>query len=613
MEEFVGKHWHRLISQSARRDHASARVRFDEISKTVGIFFRALGGEGGLSVEAGTATEHHARRSWLQRLAGTGKLVELGWRDDQALHLPSEISVYPERELNRKLYLWLAALATEEGSASEGYTGEQWLVHNQRLSKRVLMRYPGLGPYYRVLVEAELARRPDPEQLPQTEARQEQVIRMALRQPDAGSGTMHFGRPPEPVYLWLHPDPPVSRTDSIAGDSDNAAGGTTAQGRDKRRRRAQRVEQPDKRGGLILHRFESFPSWAEYVRVNREGEEEDDEAAARQAADDLEVMSVSRDQSSVASRFRFDLDLPAAASDDRKLGSGILLPEWDYKLARLRPDYCLLQPMEAIESEAAELPAHLRRLARRLRGQFEALRPMRTWHKAQPEGSEVDLDAFMQYIAERRGGRPVAQRGLFRDYRGGARDLACLLLADLSLSTDSWVSNHARVIDIIRDSLFLFAEALSATNDAFGIYGFSSRRRDHVRFHLIKDFAESYGAQARGRIQAIKPGYYTRMGAAIRQAGSILSEQVAHNRLMLILTDGKPNDLDHYEGRYGVEDTRMAILEARRKGLQPFCITIDEEAGDYLPHIFGSGGYIVIRRPSDLPRELPMIYARLTQ
>jgi nitric oxide reductase NorD protein len=327
----------------------------------------------------------------------------------------------------------------------------------------------------------------------------------------------------------------------------------------------------------------------------------------------MEVMSVTRDQSTIASRIRFDLDLPAAASDDRPLGAGILLPEWDYKRASLRPDYCLLQPMEAADSEAAELPAHLRVLARRLRGQFEALRPVRTWYKAQPEGSEVDLDAFMQYIAERRGGRPVAQRGLFRDYRGGVRDLACLLLADLSLSTDAWVSNHARVIDIIRDSLFLFSEALSATNDAFGIYGFSSRRRDHVRFHLVKDFNEPYGAQARGRIQAIKPGYYTRMGAAIRQASNILSEQVAHTRLMLILTDGKPNDLDHYEGRYGIEDTRMAILEARRKGLQPYCITIDEEAGEYLPHLFGSGGYIVIRRPSDLPRELPMIYARLTR
>jgi nitric oxide reductase NorD protein len=610
MEEFVGKHWHRLITRSARRNYPDARVCLDEIGKTVGIVFRALGGDGGLRVESGAATEHQARRSWLQRLAGTGKQVELAWRDDQALRLPSEISVYPERELNRKLYLWLAAMAAEDESVID----EDWLIHNQRLVDRVLQRYPGLSGYYQQLVEAELARRPDPEQLPSAEAQQEIDIRRALIRPGSVTPGNQCDRPPETVYLWLHPDPPHPPSDPVSDDSDgDAAAGNSGKGRDNRRRRAQRVDQPEKQGGLMLHRFESFPSWAEYVRVNREAEEEEDETTARQAADDMEVMSVTRDQSTLASRIRFDLDLPAASSDDRPLGDGILLPEWDYKRVSLRPDYCLLQPMEASDGEAIELPSHLRVLARRLRGQFEALRPMHVWYRSQPEGSEVDLDAFMQYLAERRDGRPVAQRGLFRDFRGGARDLACLLLADLSLSTDSWVNNRARVIDIIRDSLFLFAEALSATGDAFGIYGFSSRRRDHVRFHLIKDFTESYGARARGRIRAIRPGYYTRMGAAVRQASNILSEQMAHQRLLLILTDGKPNDLDHYEGRYGIEDTRRSIIEARRKGLQPFCVTIDEEAGDYLPHLFGSDGYIVIRKPSDLPRELPLVYARLTQ
>lgn len=612
MEELVGKYWHRLVTRSARRTYPEAAVQLDDINKTVGIMFRALGGDGGLRIEPGVATEHRARRSWLQRLAGTGKQVELGWRDEQALRLPTEINVYPQRELNRKLYLWLAALAAE----ATGNGDLPWLRYNQLLTRQVLTNYPGLAEYYRQLVTAEFGRRTEPSQLPPLQARQELIVRRALEFPGSVDADIDWQSPPEPVYLWLHPDPPRAQTDTInnnnADAEDNEAGGETGKGRDSRRRRAQRVQQPEKQGGFMLFHFESFPSWAEYVRVNRENEEEEDEATARQAADDMEIMSVTRDQSTLASRIRFDLDLPAAAADDRPLGNGILLPEWDYKQARLRPNYCLLQPMEATGSEQVSLPSHLRVLARRLRGQFEALRPVRTWYKSQPEGSEVDLDAYTQFLAERRDGRPVAQRGLFRDFRSGARDLACLLLADLSLSTDSWVNNHARVIDIIRDSLFLFAEALSATGDAFGIYGFSSRRRDHVRFHLIKDFAETYGAKARGRIQAVRPGYYTRMGAAIRQASNILAEQSAHQRLLLILTDGKPNDLDQYEGRYGIEDTRRAIIEARKQGLQPFCVTIDEEAGEYLPHIFGTDGFVVIRKPSELPRELPQIYARLT-
>jgi nitric oxide reductase NorD protein len=144
------------------------------------------------------------------------------------------------------------------------------------------------------------------------------------------------------------------------------------------------------------------------------------------------------------------------------------------------------------------------------------------------------------------------------------------------------------------------------------MYGFSSRYREHIRFHTLKTFNETHNSMSRGRISAIKPGFYTRMGAAIRHASTILEQQSASQQLLLILTDGKPNDLDQYEGRYGIEDTRMALMEARRKGLQPFCVTIDERAGDYLPYMFGTDNYVVIRKASELPQELPLLYARLT-
>ena len=121
-----------------------------------------------------------------------------------------------------------------------------------------------------------------------------------------------------------------------------------------------------------------------------------------------------------------------------------------------------------------------------------------------------------------------------------------------------------------------------------------------------------HGGVVRGRIAAIKPGYYTRMGAAVRYATDLLARQPANRRLLLLLTDGKPNDLDKYEGRHGIEDTRHAVAAARRLGLQPFCVTIDARANDYLPHLFGSNGYVVIRNPAELPKRLPMLYAQLT-
>ena len=119
--------------------------------------------------------------------------------------------------------------------------------------------------------------------------------------------------------------------------------------------------------------------------------------------------------------------------------------------------------------------------------------------------------------------------------------------------------------------------------------------------------------RARGRIAAIKPGYYTRLGAALRQATTLLAAQPAKLRPLLIVSDGKPHDIDHYEGRYGIEDTRMAVIEARRQGLKPFCITIDREGEDYLPHMFGPAGYTVVRQPEDLALRLPALYAQLTR
>ncbi|MBV1873328.1 MAG: VWA domain-containing protein, partial [Gammaproteobacteria bacterium] len=153
----------------------------------------------------------------------------------------------------------------------------------------------------------------------------------------------------------------------------------------------------------------------------------------------------------------------------------------------------------------------------------------------------------------------------------------------------------------------------STTGDRFALHGFSSRNRNHVRFYNIKEFDEDHSDSVRGFIEAVKPGYYTRMGTAIRYASLLLEEEASSQKLLLILTDGKPNDLDKYEGRYGIEDTRQAILEAEQKGLRPFCITIDEKAEDYLPYLFGKNSFILVRNARELPAKLTQLYLQLTQ
>jgi nitric oxide reductase NorD protein len=419
----------------------------------------------------------------------------------------------------------------------------------------------------------------------------------------------------QPVPLWLHPQPPLQQQAQAVDnddDADDEDGDQHSQQIDTdQRRRGERVEAPDGRDGLLAFRLESLFTRAEYVAVDRTTEENEDQDA-QSALEDMDVVSVASDRKRVAARLRFDLDLPPEDNDDLYLGEGIPLPEWDYRQQALQPNHCRLQPMQARDAAPSGVPAHLQVKARRLRRLFEAFKPRRHWLSGQADGSELDLNALIDYSTDRLRGIRPADAKLYRSFCNAERDLSCLLLADLSLSTDAYVNNEQRIIDVVRDSLFLFSEALQATGDRFSIYGFSSRRRNHIRFHTLKTFDEPCNDAVRGRIQAIRPGYYTRMGAAIRHATALLEKEVSSQKLLLILTDGKPNDIDKYEGRYGIEDTRRAVQEALEHGLRPFCVTIDEKAGDYLPYLFGSSSYLLLRNAGELPAKLPLLYARLT-
>lgn len=610
MEEWVGSLWDRWITRATLREFPEAAVELTQIEKMLGVVFRSMGGDAGLRVSPALVERHQARRGWLERVAGSGDRVQHAGMDGETLRLPARIALFADAALNRDLYVWLAALAAHDVPSDEA-----WIVRNQRATVVALHHFPGLQPRYERLLAASLAMRRTPEQMPADEAAQERAVRQALTTPGSVATLPALSRlkahPLQPVPLWLYPLPAHAQTTRSVQHQE--AGGTVAP--DEKQAapyRAERTEAPeDEHGMLMVFRAESLFSWAEYVRVNRSVDDEPDPDAA-QAAKTIDTLSVAQDGERVAAKVRFDLDLPAASEDDLLLGAGILLPEWDYRESRLRADHCCVQPMLARSAEACALPPHLRRTARRLRNQLAVLAPQRRWQKGQPEGSELDLDACVRAEAERMAGVNHDGVGLYMAQVQQERDLACLILADLSLSTDAWAGGESKVIDVIRDSLMLLAEALQGTGDAFAMYGFSSLKRSHVRMHELKRFDTEYDAMTRGRVAAIEPGYYTRMGAAIRQATRLLEEQPNAQRLLLILSDGKPHDLDLYEGRYGIEDTRRSVMEALDVGIKPFCVTIDKEGAAYLPHLFGPGGYTVVRKPADLPLHLPRLYTQLT-
>lgn len=605
LEEWVGSAWHRFITRRASADFPAARVELVDRQRSLAMLFRALGGASGIALEAASERDLLLRRNLLMRIAGTCKQAPLASCDGNRLRLPSSLAVYPTVALNLELYRWLALLAAHAGPMTH------WARDNQRWTWLVLQRYPAMLASYQRLVEAHLVLRPDPASLTPGEAALEKALRKALREPGSVRQLPRSERAAWPLPLWLYPPLHLDTPQTVGLDDEGDDLATPAGEQQGAPKRASRVDDHSRDGGLLVVRLENLFSWSEHVDLDRWADESEDPDAAR-VAEDLDQLSLSRQRVRKSGGLKLHLDLPPADVDDIPLGEGIKLPEWDYRQQRLQEGFVNLQLMQPRADAPQPLPARLRGPAQRLRRQFQQLRTDRQWLRQQPQGAELDLQAWVDFHVQRQHGDCV-ERGLYQEQRHTRRDLACLLLADLSMSTDAHLNDEQKVIDVIRDSLLLFGESLAELGDAFALYGFSSLRRQHVRLHPLKTFAQAYDDRTRGCIQALKPGYYTRMGAAIRQATQLLGACKQRRKLLLLLTDGKPNDLDLYEGRYGVEDTRQAVVEARRQGLVPFCITIDKQAGDYLPYMFGAHGYTLIRQPQQLPLRLPQLYRQLTE
>lgn len=294
------------------------------------------------------------------------------------------------------------------------------------------------------------------------------------------------------------------------------------------------------------------------------------------------------------------------AAEATQEGGRLHYPEWDWRTGGYSAAGCTVHlldpqpgPMEWVERTLAGRGAMLHEIRRR----FELLRAQRQRLRRQLEGDGVDLEAWIEAQADFRAGLPLSQR-LYLSERRARRDLAVTLLVDVSGSTDGWIAADQRVIDVEREALLLVCIALDGMSDPFSVLAFSGEGPQAVVVRPVKGFQERYGTEVARRIAGLEPEHYTRAGAALRHATATLMREPAEHRLLLLLSDGKPSDVDDYEGRYGVEDMRQAVAEARLQGVSPFCLTIDRQAAGYLPAVFGPQHYALLPRPELLPTVL---------
>jgi len=327
--------------------------------------------------------------------------------------------------------------------------------------------------------------------------------------------------------------------------------------------------------------------------------------------------------------------------------------EWDFRAADYRPGWCCVREQileEGSEDFYEQALAEHSSLVAETRRQFELLRPeMFRKIKRLHDGEDFDLDLVIDYLIEVQTGFSYTDKVYWRRNKV-ERDVAVAFLLDMSASTDEeiekrkqkyhdepdfdndprryfqWLAQRRaqqsvappkRIIDLEKESTVLLIKALETIGDTYGIYGFSGYGRDNVEFYVIKDLDENFSDKVTRRIDQIAPIRSTRMGPAIRHATHKLDEHDAKVKILFLVSDGRPQDhgygRDRTEKEYAIHDTKQALVEARRKGITPFALTVDKEGHDYLGQMCEDMGYEVLDDVAVLPSRLPTLYRKLTE
>jgi hypothetical protein len=290
--------------------------------------------------------------------------------------------------------------------------------------------------------------------------------------------------------------------------------------------------------------------------------------------------------------------------------------EWDYQVQLHRPDWVTVferrQPMgdpETIEDIITEYKP----VAHRIKQIIDLLTPEGVQRvRNMEDGDEIDLNAAVDaMVAIRMGEQPnprITMRNVIK-----SRDLAVVVLLDLSESTNEVVSGSDKtVLQLTREAATLVSTAISGIGDPFAVHGFASDGRHDVQYFRFKDFTQHFDDEAKGRLAGMKGGLSTRMGAAMRHAAHHLLKQPEHRKLLLLVTDGEPADIDERDPQHLRHDTKKAVEELYTKGIMTYCLTLDPDADQYVQRIFGMNNYTVIDHVERLPEKLPVLFATLT-
>lgn len=508
--------------------------------------------------------------------------------DEERVFLPPILEIFSEKELNRAAYYYICATLVGFPEANFSELG-RW---RERFQENLFSRSESLSDF-------------EVDRLYTNSSPRIEISQPSTEQP-------RFRR-----VANLFVAVPI-QTVSVARVSKEIEGRTSGKNTAIKKKAINKVElieslEQAQDENPLVHSFEKVHTTDDYTggRKHQDAENELDDHA--DSLEDLDLRQLIRSSQNTSASMKGDFAMDVDVSESEEWNSPHLVhryQEWNYKEASYLPNWCQLSQdflnLEDLSNESRlnideqfkERQKRMKKAVELLRRQLVALLKSPVHRSGRTDGAEVDVDALVDLMStpvDFREGRPR----IYLDLQKSFREVSVIVLFDRSLSSDSWIDDK-RVMDVIKDALVTVGEALEGIPIAVQLAGFSSRTRNEVSYTVIKRFEGSWKTGLR-RLMALEPSGYTRIGPALRHCARVLERRKSRHKWIILISDGKPTDLDRYEGHYGVQDVKQAVREAARKGIGVRCISIENQHRSELSEMFGIKGYELLTRPEHLP------------
>ena len=365
---------------------------------------------------------------------------------------------------------------------------------------------------------------------------------------------------------------------------------------------------------VMTHNFEKAETAEEWEGGWRDFDGDDELDDHENALEDLNMKQTVRVDDPTHSIYQADFIENTTISESSEIPTDsfhLSYDEWDYAKRRYKPDFCKVYPKTQIEIDAGYYRKTIQENASTLMGLRKMLTSVNNKYRQQRrqvQGEEFDLDAITDLFVDVHSGHTPSEK-IYLSKRKKEKDLSILILLDNSLSSDGYAAGN-KVIDVEKQVSIIFGEILDEFNVDFSIDCFYSKTRNYSTYTSLKGFDDDWN-KAKHRIGAIEPSGYTRIGAALRHSGALLDQRDTKNKWVILLSDGKPNDYDKYEGKYGINDVKQALRELNQRDINSYALAIEGQAKYYLPQMFGQNHYQILTTPVELLQSLVRLYEKI--